>query len=365
MARYAIIKNSQLNFGRGMRNVLFKWYDKRTENELVEILASEKVKKNISHQQILKMAHVSFQDGSEKSKIVKLFQSDFKSIDETSEIEKKISFYRKLKKAANIDEVLEILSKKDEKIKCSINRLPPFAKKSITVMETILPIMNLCEILENINSFCSHKMLRVQEPISKKICIALNASNKILSESKLYPIYIFEIMRGLEKRLTITNVHKNGNGEASSDNHQRPERQFSNPYIIKKMQNLFTQSMNVQSKTGCRFYVTVDFKKFSKRQSNVYGMPSILCSELQAIIALTLLKTEKEVTVMSFSESNSKLKSIEWNGETSYEKAMEIYNKEIVSNFYLIFLLIKSTILIIDRFTKNERISIFTYSNSS
>ena len=98
------------------------------------------------------------------------------------------------------------------------------------------------------------------------------------------------------------------------------------------MQNLFTQTLNEQPKTGCRFYVTVNFRKFSKRQAKVFGMNEVLCSELQAIIALALLKNEKEVSVMSFSDSNAQLKPVEWSSDTSYDKAMEIYSREIVRN---------------------------------
>lgn len=59
-------------------------------------------------------------------------------------------------------------------------------------------------------------------------------------------------------------------------------------------------------------------------------MKNIHPSEVQAIVALTLLKNEKNVTVMSFTDDRNQLKPVEWTSETSFEKAMEIYENEIV-----------------------------------
>lgn len=77
--------------------------------------------------------------------------------------------------------------------------------------------------------------------------------------------------------------------------------------------------------------ILIKFINIFFTEHDVVGMKNISCQEIQAIVALTLLKTEKDVTVMSFSDDKNKLKPIPWTRETSYEKAMEIYEKEIVS----------------------------------
>jgi hypothetical protein len=61
-------------------------------------------------------------------------------------------------------------------------------------------------------------------------------------------------------------------------------------------------------------------------------MRNFSCQDAQTILALALLKSEKEVTVMSFSDDKNKLKPVAWTKETTFEKAMEIYEKEIVRN---------------------------------
>lgn len=59
-------------------------------------------------------------------------------------------------------------------------------------------------------------------------------------------------------------------------------------------------------------------------------MKDVLCSEVQAIVALTLLKNEKNVTVMTFTDDRCQLKPVAWTADMTFEKAMEIYESEIV-----------------------------------
>lgn len=75
-------------------------------------------------------------------------------------------------------------------------------------------------------------------------------------------------------------------------------------------------------------------------------MENTSCSEVQAILALSLLKNEKDVTLMTFTDDKNKLKPVEWTKQTSYDKALENFAKETVRNFnrnfpYLTFYLFR------------------------
>lgn len=338
MRFYSEYKNGKINFGRGMRNVLLRWYDSKSVDELIEILHASKKYKKIGHKSLTHMAHIKFKD-ADKNKVL---QASYKAIELTAEstpIEKKIIKYKQLKSAATINEVVDILRAKEFDYRLA--HVPTFALKSSEVIDLILPRMSFREILDNLLVFCSHKMLKVQDPISKKICNALQVPNKVIADSKVHPLHVLLIIKELEKRLTIQQEHKNENGNASheltEEEKAKLERKISNPYIMKKLQHVFTQTISEQPKTGCRFFVTVNFRNFRKKK--VFGLHNVICEELQTIITLALLKNEKEVTVMSFTDNINKLKAVEWSNETSYEKALEIYSNEIVSlliNNYLI-----------------------------
>lgn len=324
-----------MNFGRGMRIMLAKWYSDKTPAQLFDFIYSTKKYEGISHKSIIYKLHLKIDD-SEKNKVIQSIYKNQESLlkdPELTGMDKMIARHRHLKARRECSEVIDILKEKEFNYK--IQHIPPMTLKNHQVVEMILPNMSLLDVIDNLITFCSLKMLKVHEPISRKICNALQVNNKIINEAKLNPVKVFGIMKELEKRLTVhhhENPHKNENGNSTAaPGDKNLDNKVSNPYIIKKLFHIFNHTLNEQPKTGCRYYITVDFRRFSNRQSKVFGMRNVLCSELQAIIALTLLKNEKEVTVMTFTDVSHKLKPVEWNSETSFEKAMEIYDKEIVS----------------------------------
>lgn len=89
--------------------------------------------------------------------------------------------------------------------------------------------------------------------------------------------------------------------------------------------------MNSRSVVDVLNFLVKNFNFFFHLESEVFGMSDAPCSEVQAIVALSLLKNEKDVTVMTFTDEKNKLKPVAWTAETSFDKAMEIYEKEIVS----------------------------------
>lgn len=72
-------------------------------------------------------------------------------------------------------------------------------------------------------------------------------------------------------------------------------------------------------------------------EHRVVGMKNAFCEEVQAVLALALLKNEKDVTVMMFSEDKNKLKPVDLKADTTYEKALEVFDKEAVRFELLIF----------------------------
>ena len=64
----------------------------------------------------------------------------------------------------------------------------------------------------------------------------------------------------------------------------------------------------------------------------VFNHRSVTCADAQIVAALTWLQTKKEVTLMSFTDDPEKLKPVMFDQDTSFEKAVEIYKKEIAKH---------------------------------
>lgn len=151
-----------------------------------------------------------------------------------------------------------------------MEHLPTIGYGSAEVLEIILPNLTLRDILGNLEAFYNRKFLRVQEPISRKICNALQATKKTIKDEKIRPFYVFEVMKVLELKLTSPECtdHKNENGAkalAPVENKEKDKvvKRISNTFVIKKLLGLLNATLSDQPKTGCRYFITLDIRKYS------------------------------------------------------------------------------------------------------
>lgn len=269
----------KLVLARGMRTCLEKWYSAKSATELLEIIfASEKVKL-YNHGYIIRKLHLHSDDPDKNEVIQAAFMTDdqIKAGAGKSTTLKKILKYKDLKKCTEAHQVVSVLKRKDYNYK--LEHLPTYGAKSAEIMEFILPNMTLSKILDNLETFCDRNFLNVQEPISKKINNALQVTNKVVKEANLNPFHVFDIMRILERKMTILECSElqNENIGKSADEKEKKivDKKFTNPFVIKKLQNIFYQTLSEQKKTGCRYYVTLCFRKFSRNRKEFQHIKSI------------------------------------------------------------------------------------------
>lgn len=260
MFNYQSINNGKISFGQGMKKAVKTFYDNKSPSELLEIVFATETFQSIRHVDVLHLAHaeVENEDKIEIIKASRMKYEEIKTAADSSTTMKKILKYKDLKRCKETHELLSILKRKDYVYK--LKHLPKNALKSAEVIELILPNLSLTELLSIMEKLCTNQMLRTQNPVSKKICNALQCSNKVINDAKLNPLYVFQILRTLERKMTLE--------ISESDETKEKEKKFSNPFVIKKLRQIFDQTMQEQPKTGCRYFVTVDFRKFSDRREN-------------------------------------------------------------------------------------------------
>lgn len=250
-------EDHKLNFGSAMRGALNSWYDSRSPSELLELIFATPSINIVRHVDIIRQLHPKFEN-EDKNVIVQAMHKSYEELKEaaaTSNTLKKILKYRDLKRCKEVHEVLSILKRKDFAYK--LNHLPSNALNSAEALELILPNMTLVEVLDKVIYFADKKMLKAKDSVSRKICNALQASDKAIIGSKLDPLHVFSIMKELEEKLTFTT--------------EAGEKKVANPFVIKKLEQIFQKSLeNVLTIRGkesvCRFYVTLNFRKYSKRR---------------------------------------------------------------------------------------------------
>lgn len=255
---------AKLSFSAGFRKCLTEWYDKRSPSELLELVFATPKNEHARHIDIIKLLHPNLEN-SDKVEIVKAAFMSYEEIQKgakQSTTLRKILKYQDLKACQAVHEVVSILKRKDFIYK--LNHLPTFALKHAEIVELILPNLSLKEVLGCLTSFWNNNLLQSDNPISRKICNALKCNNKILKESKVNPLYVFGVLKTLEyyikgqRRLTAKEV----SGPPP------------NTFINAKLMSIVNMSFNERAATGCRYYVTIDLRKFSKARKK----PSFKCT---------------------------------------------------------------------------------------
>lgn len=253
-----VLGDNKICYVRSLRKCLCKWYGDRSPSDLLELVYATDQRCDISHTGILQQIHTKFenQDQIEIIRATRKKYDDIKKDAETSNVSKKILKYNDLKRSQELVQALSILRRKDYSYK--LVHLPKFALKSSEAIDLILPNLSFTDVLNNLTDFNRRNLLSVQDPISKKISNALQVSNKVIQEAQLNPLHVLGIMKDLERSMTIS----------GSEDDTNTEKKFANPFILKKLQNILNQTLGNQTKTGCRYYLTLDIRKFSKRRES-------------------------------------------------------------------------------------------------
>lgn len=351
------LKAQNIGFGHGSRRFISKWYESKTAIELVDLFSSHRSLYGMHHRTIVKLAKVKLEDPQKQEILQTLFTKNKNLVpkEDSSEAFKRLCSYQKLKRAVTPEEVLEILKKKELDYK--LEHLPPFALNSVKVWEQLLPTISVKTILENLVKMQSHKMLG-SESFAKKLALAFG-SYKV--KEKLNPVFVLFVLRAYEIKCRFQELLKKKQEEKSCENEEKQEKKEIkelNPFLVKKIYSVLNVTLAHIPKAGVRYHITIDFRKFSQKHSSPFNNHQVDCFEAQVLLALTFLKSEKEVVVskiqehfeifidfprnfqlFTFTNEKKVLAPVEFTKETTFEKGLEIYQEKIVSIccFLLIF----------------------------
>lgn len=275
-----------------MRRALSKWYLSKTAVELAEMLAKCKSAHKIYHKSVLTNIHISSPDPSQREILNIMFMNGKQIVEkpEPSVAYKTYYDYLTLKRAEP-DKVLEILNKKEHNYQ--LEHLPSKSIKDPVVWTTILPNLTTKIVLDLLLRLDGYKMLKSCRPFSRykyiyfdkaitflisfrKLCEFLGDFQNIGSD-KLNPFEIFFLTKSYENRSRYSEVlaEEKKDATCSSDDcvNSTPKKnektlprkeQLSNPFLVKKLYELLNYSFGQQDRAGVKFYVTIDFRRFSK-----------------------------------------------------------------------------------------------------
>lgn len=336
-------------FGTGMKMALTRWYNKHSAEDLAKLLASDSACHKWSHTDLLSMIHIKLKD-EEKKEVID-FALNAKKIKRPAKKNSKTVI--KKKKTNETEEATEEPSESDEKtdegqtdedlpseavqifkdIKTfksintaedacklikkhfyTIKLVPAQLQRAPAVWECLFPRMAYRDVIQAALVLQDYKLLKdVDSPFSTAYGNVLNRMTSV-ADSKVHPIYIYQIMRLFEEKQRYLNVVKEA---VHTANNLSLKNATANPIVMKQFYNALNHSMLNYQRTGYRFFITLDLRsKQSKKR--IFRNRLMSCQAAYILLTLPMLKREPHINIMSFTEQSDKLANVNLTREMTF-----------------------------------------------
>ncbi|XP_063701689.1 RNA-binding protein RO60-like [Culicoides brevitarsis] len=290
---------SKTHFSSGLKSFLQKWYDKQTLEQLTEMIGEHRKLNGWRHRDIVSLAHIKFADAAKKKVIDVAFQRGSKFVadstgNEDETVQKLVDICR-VRMSEDPTEVSELVSKH----KLRFEHLPSALYKTPEIWEKCLPVLSYSALLNCLHILQDLNLLTPQQGLAKKVGFAIG-NPKTLKEAKLHPFKLYTELQLYENNERYTeNVHEQHRAKKVAKLKITPNKE-----IVKKLRTAFEQSFDHYPATGARLIITLDNRHamYTKKVLSKNVSKHISCFEASLIIALTYLKRERDVKILTYTD---------------------------------------------------------------
>lgn len=303
-----VTAQAKTHFTSGLKSFLQKWYDKQSLAQLTEMIGEHRKLNGWRHRDIVALAHIKFSDEAKKKVMDVAFQRGSKFVAESTgnedEMVKKLVDICRARMSEDPGEVSEIVSKH----KLRFEHLPSALYKTPEIWEKCLPVLSYSALLNCLHILQDLNLLAPQQGLAKKVGFAIG-NPKTLKEAELHPFKLFSELQLYENNERYTeNVRETHRGRKVAKLKLTPNKE-----IIKKLRTAFEQSFEYYPPTGARLIITLDNRHgmYTKKVLSKNMSKHISCMQASLIIALTYLKRERDVKILTYTDDAEKDGGIE------------------------------------------------------
>lgn len=330
-------KSAGKGFGHGIKVAVTKWYDKHSADDLAKLLATDRGWHEWCHKDVLRMAHINLADeakmqvldaacgGKGMKRPTKPKDAEKNGKEETvnsdaaSQIQSDaLKTYNRMKEFKAVNTASQACSSiKDHKYPLQL--VPAQLHRAPAVWESLFPHMSYRDIVQAALVLQDYKLLKETDtPLSTEYGKVLNRMTSV-TESKVHPIFIYQVMRLFEERQRYLNAVKEA---VHTTNNLALKNTKANPTVLKQFYAALNQSMLNYQRTGLRFLVTLDLRsKQSKKR--VFGNRLMSCQAAYILLTLPMFKRESHLKVLSFTEQPDQLVEVDLTREMDFFKGCD------------------------------------------
>ncbi|XP_001656757.2 60 kDa SS-A/Ro ribonucleoprotein homolog [Aedes aegypti] len=330
-------KSAGKGFGHGMKVAVTKWYDKHSAEELAKLLATDRGWHEWGHKDIIRMAHIKLADEAKMqvldaacggkgvkrpAKAKKSETNDEKANDDLKDEpqvkSEALNMFLRMKEFKRVNDAAHACDG-IKNYQYSFELVPSQLYRAAPVWESLFPRMSYRDLVHAALVLQDYKLLKETDtPLSVAYGKVLNRMTSV-TESKIHPIFIYQVMRLYEERQRYLNAVKES---IHTNNNLALKNSKANPTVMKQFYAALNQSMLNYQRTGLRYLVTLDLRsKQSKKR--VFGNRLMSCQAAYVLLTLPMFKRESHMKILSFTDHPEELVEVDLTREMDFFKACD------------------------------------------
>ncbi|KAF3422284.1 hypothetical protein E2986_09484 [Frieseomelitta varia] len=306
---------SRHGWGHGLRKAVNNWYLSKSPIELAKCVTRYKGRYGWKHKDIIKLSH-PVPNNPGRAMVLKYVIRGLEEIKKSSiedptlmEILEYIEHVEDFKHCTDEVRAAGLL----EMYKLTLDHVPGHLLKSKEIWSALIPSMNLVMLLTNLQRIHNLKLLKPGSPIVSKIIDQITNEENIVRD-EVHPVLVF-----------VTIKHYENSGKPLTLEKREIKEQFDKPSLVpskpnSKIIDALYKMLNISffhlQSTGLRYMITISMSK-AMSETHIWRNGNINGVEAGCMIALALLRSEKNVTVATFKNAGIHVATIEKNATFS------------------------------------------------
>ncbi|XP_035796313.1 60 kDa SS-A/Ro ribonucleoprotein-like [Anopheles albimanus] len=308
-------------FGHGLRRAITRWYDKHSALELAEMIALSNGAFGWTHADVIRKTHLKLECPIKRSIIDVATKRasqrptlPTKNINGEASMDAALARYLELiaiRSASTETEVVELIKHHGS---ITYHLLPQTYRRLHTVWMALFPHLTYRELLDATLPMQDFDVLNIEE-VFVAFVAALQKCRQAVEQEQIHPIVVHGINRLLVERKRYPLIVK--------EREQHAHLLERDPEIAVKtaLQVSLENSFSHHPKTGAWYYITLDLRSAHKKKP-VLRNSVVTCYEASVLLAFSIFKREKHVTVEMFSDDEQKLYPVNFRPEMSWSDAL-------------------------------------------
>jgi 60 kDa SS-A/Ro ribonucleoprotein len=282
---FVSILNSLGKWNAAAKRGLQKWYTNRAIDKLAVQVLKYQSRNGWSHRDVLRLAHIK-PETPEQDALFHWVTKD-KGHKEGLTLPKLVTDFEALHAASSAKEVLKLIEGNSA---ISWELVPTQHLKDPNVLMALLPNMGLTAVIRQLGKLTAAGVIA---PLSEgaKLVIAKLSDGEALKAARVHPISILQAFK----------QYKNGAGEKGSLVWTPEQR------VLDAVDDAFYAAFSNVEDTGAGILMGVDCSG-SMFSATVNGSPNLNAAEVAAVMALGIVKNQKNYWIGGFNTSMSEIK---------------------------------------------------------